>query len=96
VLISAEIGENLKILKEKIWEKLAFVRVYLKNGETVDKEEPLIIKAGRDLRWILANIPIPGKENFKSAKVFGPGAKYPGQEVSLAFSPQDESVVQFV
>jgi hypothetical protein len=96
ILISAEKGENLEPLKEEIWEKLDFVRVYLKSGEVVDKNDPLIIKAGRDLRWILANIAILGKENFKSARVFGPGAKYPGQEVSLTFSPRDESVVQFV
>jgi hypothetical protein len=96
VLISAEKGENLEELKEKIWGKLDFIRVYLKSGEAVDKDAPLIIKNGRDLQWILTNVPIRGKENFKSAKVFGPAAKYPGQEVSLAFSPRDESVVQFV
>jgi len=30
------------------------------------------------------------------AKVYGPGAKYPGQEVSLSFVPQDETIVQFI
>jgi hypothetical protein len=96
VLISAEKGENLEELKEKIWEKLNFIRVYLKNGEVIDKDDPLIIKKGQTLFWILENIAIAGREGFKSAKVFGPGAKYPGQEVSLTFIPQDETVVQFI
>jgi len=96
VLISAETGENLDVLKEKIWERLLFIRVYLKKGDTVDNDEPLILKEGRNLRWILENIAMSGKESFKSVRVFGPGAKYPGQEVSLNFIPQDESIVQFL
>ena len=96
ILVSAEIGENLEMLKEKIWEKLDFIRVYLKNNDEIDKNEPLIIKKGSSLSWILENIAIPKKENFKGAKVFGPGAKYSGQEVSLSFTPLDETIVQFV
>ena len=46
--------------------------------------------------WILSSVTIPGRETFKLAKAFGPGAKYPGQEVSLQFVPQDETVVQFI
>ena len=96
VLISSEIGENLDILKEKIWEKLNIIRVYLKKDEKIDFEKPLIVKKGVDLGWILSSVTIPGRETFKLAKVFGPGAKYPSQEVSLQFVPQDETVVQFI
>lgn len=96
VLISAENNQNLEVLKERIWQSLGFIRIYLKKGEKIDWQEPLVVKKGRDLNWILANITIPGKENFKSAKVFGPGAKYPGQEVSLSFQPVDETVVAFL
>lgn len=95
VLISSEISENLECLKEKIWEKLNLIRVYLKKDEKIDFEKPLIVKKGVDLNWVLNNVTIPGRETFRTAKVFGPGAKYPGQEVSLQFVPQDESVVQF-
>jgi len=96
ILISAESGENLEDLKEKLWLKLGLIRVYLKKAGKVDYQEPLIVKQGRDLNWILAKTTIPGKENFKSAKIFGLGAKYPGQEVSLTFLPQEGTVVQFL
>lgn len=95
IFISAEKNENLDELKEKIWEKLGLIRVYLKEGENVDYQDPLVIKKGLTLNWILENLAIHNKENLKKARVFGPGAKYPGQEVSLTFIPQDETVVQF-
>ncbi len=96
LLISAEDSDNFDELKEKIWEKLDFIRVYLKNNNEIDKNEPLIIKKGHSLAWILENVAMPKRETFKSAKVFGPGAKYPDQEVSFSFIPQDETIVQFM
>ena len=95
LFVSGIKDKNLDELKEVLWQKLQFIRVYLKNNDEIDKNDPLIIKKGSSLFWILENIAIPKKENFKSAKVFGPGAKYPGQEVSLSFVPLDETVVQF-
>lgn len=96
VLISSQIGENLELLKEKIWEKLEFIRVYLKKGEEIDYESPFIIKKGKSLKDLLKNISICNKEVFTSAKIYGPGAKYQGQEVSFNFIPQDETIVQFL
>lgn len=96
VLISSKIGENLEKLKEIIWNKLNFMRIYLKKGEKIDYQSPFILKKGSNLRDLLSKISICNKETFKSAKIFGPGAKYQGQEVSLTFIPQDETVVQFI
>ncbi|HUW24805.1 MAG TPA: GTPase [Patescibacteria group bacterium] len=96
VLVSAEDGKDLENLKEKIWEKLNLIRVYLKKDEKIDFEKPLIVKKGVDLAWILSSVTIPGRETFRAAKVFGPGAKYEGQEVSLAFVPEDGTVVKFL
>ena len=95
VLISAQDNKNLDSLKEEIWKNLDLIRVYLKEGEKVDYEYPLIIKEGMSLKEIIDNISIRNKENFNSAKVFGPGSKYPGQEVSFSFIPQDETIVEF-
>jgi hypothetical protein len=96
VFISAENSENLENLRKKIWEKLEFIRVYLKKDEQADLDAPFIIKKGLSLKNLLSNISICDKETFTKAKVYGPGAKYPGQEVSFSFIPQDETVVQFV
>lgn len=96
VLISAKNSENLDKLKERIWQSLSFIRIYLKKEDCTDFNLPLIAKEGRSLKEILEKLVIPNKESFKFAKIFGPGAKYPGQEVSFSFVPQDETIVQFV
>lgn len=96
VQISSEISENLEILKEKIWEKLNLIRVYLKREEVTDYEFPLIVHKGESLKEILERLFITDKDRFSAAKIYGPGAKFPGQEVSLIFFPQDETIVQFV
>jgi len=96
VLISAENNENLEKLKEKIWEGLKVIRVYLKRDEKVDRESPFILGQGKSLKDLLENISICDKDTFIAAKVYGPGAKYPGQEVSFSFVPEDETIVQFV
>ncbi len=96
LFISARESQSLDILKEKIWGKLQFIRVYLKKDGAIDYQSPLIIKKGSTLKNLLDNISICDKETFTKAKISGPGAKYQGQEVSFNFVPQDETVVQFV
>lgn len=94
-IISAQDKKNLDILKEKIWEKLEFMRVYLKK-ENIVKDEPFILKKRSSLNDLLEKISICTKDSFTKAKIFGSGAKFPGQEVSLSFIPQDETIVQFI
>jgi len=95
ILISAENNENLEKLKEKIWEGLKVIRVYLKRDENVDYQSPFVLRQGKSLKDLLENISICDKDTFIAAKVYGPGAKYPGQEVSFTFIPFDETIVEF-
>jgi len=96
ILISAQNDSELTEIKEKIWQLLSFIRVYLKKEEKIDFQSPLIVKKGQNLKQILEKLNICNKESFGSAKIFGSRAKFPGQEVSLDFIPTDETVVQFV
>lgn len=96
LVISAEKNIGIEELKQAIWSKLNLVRIYLKKeGLPPDTETPFILKQGENLNNILKNISICTKETFKKAKISGPGAKYPNQEVPLAFVPQDETIVEF-
>ncbi|HNP89501.1 MAG: GTPase ObgE [Microgenomates group bacterium ADurb.Bin219] len=96
LLISADKNTGLDQLKELIWQKLNFGRIYLKRpGMAADMENPFIIKLGESLSQILSKISICDKDTFTKAHVFGPGAKFPNQEVSLSFVPQEGTVVEF-
>jgi ribosome-interacting GTPase 1 len=91
ILISAKNKNNLEKLKEKIWEKLNLMRVYAKG----DLQRPFIVRQGSSLKKIIEKF-IPAKiENYQKARIWGPGAKFPGQLVSLSFCPSDGTIVQF-
>lgn len=94
--ISAEKEIGLEELKEAIWNKLKLARVYLKKKDSQpDFKNPFIIRQGESLSDILERISICTKDTFKKAKISGPQAKFPNQEVSLNFQPQDETIVEF-
>lgn len=94
VYISARDGVGLEELKEAIWQRLFLKRVYLKRrGLEADMEEPVIVKADFTIGQIAAKISTEMAAHTKSARIWGGNAKHPGQEVSLAFVPQDETIV---
>lgn len=95
--ISAEKEIGLEGLKEAIWEKLKLVRVYLRRpGKDADYKTPMIMRQGGTLSDALLKVGSDFAQNKTSAKIWGPGAKYPGQEVSLSAPVQDEIEVMFV
>lgn len=97
VFISAQKEIALEELKQKIWQSLNLIRVYLKKkGQEVDFQSPFILRKNQNLKELLKLISICEKETFKAAKIYGPGARYFGQEVGLDFKPQDEEIIQFI
>ena len=97
LLISAETGLGLDTLKETVWEKLKFITVYLvRPNEEPSNNNPIIVKRGKTLRDIAEEIGTEFAENKKQAKVWGSGAKFPGQEVSLSTSALDGMQVRFI
>ena len=97
VLISAEKGTGLDELKEKIWEKLNFVTLFLiKTDEEPHFNNPVIVKAGVTLESVNKSLGREFSENKKSAKIWGSGAKFAGQEVSLKTKVHDGMQIRFV
>ncbi|MFV1917242.1 MAG: OBG GTPase family GTP-binding protein [Patescibacteria group bacterium] len=95
--ISAEKGENINKLKELIWKKLKFVRVYLiRPSEKPNHHHPIIMKQGQLLKEIAAKVGSEFLEEKEKAKIWGNGAKYPGQEVSLKTHVAEGMQVRFV
>ena len=97
IYISADKGIGLNELKEKIWEKLDFIRVYLvKPSEEPSFENPIVAKSGQTLKDIAKNISEEFLESKSAAKIWGASARFPGQEVSLSTPALEGMQVRFV
>ena len=95
--ISAEKYIGLEKLKEEIWKRLDFVRVYLvREDEQPNFNNPMIVKTSTTLKEVQNAIGTEFSENKKGAKIWGTGSKFPGQDVSLKTIVQEGMQVRFV
>ena len=95
--ISAEKGAGLELLREKIWETLKFVTIYLiKPEEKPNTNNPIITKMGDALFDVAQGVGTDFADTKKKAKIWGPGAKHPGQEVSLKTQVRENMQVRFI
>jgi hypothetical protein len=79
--VSAEKNMNIDRLKELLYAKLKFIRVFLKEvGKKPDLDEPMIVRKGTTIADICNRIHRDFVKKFKFAKVWGKGAKFPGQQ----------------
>ncbi|MFC1649590.1 GTPase [Patescibacteria group bacterium] len=97
LMISAEKGSGIQILKEKIWDSLKFVRVYLvRKEEQPSMDNPIVMRKDQKLIDVANEIGTEFAEGKKKAKVWGTGAKFPGQIVSLSKEIKEGMQVRFV
>ncbi len=95
--ISAEKAINLDVLKEKIWEALSFVQVFLVNEhEEPSTNHPIIVKSDFTLLDVAQKVGTNFAATKKSAKIWGNSAKFYGQEVSLSTKVKDGMQVRFI
>jgi len=97
IFMSADKGIGVEEFKEKVWQGLGLVRVYLKKDRTseADKNEPLIVKNTATLDGVLRRISNQMRDDVGKAYIWGKGARFPGQEVSFKFQVFDEMEVYF-
>lgn len=95
VFVSATGKENIEKIKEIIWNSLDLVRIYMKRvGKNADKGEPLIMKSGVTTMKVCEKIHKEWAKKFKFAKIWGPSARFPGQEVGPDQVLKDEDIVE--
>ncbi|MEM3085375.1 MAG: GTP-binding protein [Nitrososphaerales archaeon] len=95
--VSADANINIEALKEEIFKKLDFIRIYMrpKNGEP-DYEEPLIARNGSTVRDVCNKIHRNMKDEFKYAMIWGKSVKFDGQKVGMNHKLFDEDVLTIV
>ncbi len=97
LFISAHKGEGIENLRERIWDKLDFVRIYLKKDEKQNPEaDPLIIKKGIGIRKMVEKINSDWIDLVSGALVWGKKVKFPGQKVSLNYHPVDGDIIYLI
>lgn len=97
IFMSADKDTNFDEFKEKVWQGLGLVRVYLKKDRSseADKNDPLIIERGKNLDDVLRKISNEMRDDVGKAYIWGKHARFPGQEVSFKFQVFDEMEVWF-
>jgi ribosome-interacting GTPase 1 len=97
IFISAEKEKGLDGLKERIWAELGLIRVYMdKPGRGVDREEPLILRAGDTVDDACEKLGGSFDERFRFARVTGPSAQHDEQQVGRDHELADEDVLRIV
>lgn len=97
IAISAEKNTNLDNLREEIWKKLEFIRVFLvRTSEKPSDNNPIVMQKGQTLLDVSEKLGTEFAENKKRAKIWGIGAKFAGQEVSLSLKVQEGMQIRFV
>jgi hypothetical protein len=97
VAISADQNRNVASLKEAIYNRLNFIRVYLKprNGEP-DFDEPLILTAGSTVTDVCVKIHRKFAGEAKYALVSGSSVRFNSQRVGMDHVLHDRDVVTIV
>jgi len=97
VFISAEEEKGLDALRERLWDELGLIRVYMdKPGRGVDYEEPLVLFEGSTVGDACEKLGGSFDERFRFARVTGPSAKHDDQQVGLDHELEDEDVLRIV
>lgn len=97
IKISAEFGIGIDELRTEIWKALGFVTVYLvKPDEEPGMSNPIVMKAKDNLKDVAIKIGADFAESKKLVKIWGTGAKFPGQEVSFDTKVEEGMQVRFL
>jgi small GTP-binding protein len=97
VMISAHTGYHMDEMKDRIYDTLGFMRVYLKpQSEAADLEEPLIVRRGSSVEDVCRKLHRDFVNRFRYARVWGHSVKHPGQRVGLPHRLKEGDLVTII
>ena len=95
--ISADANLNIDRLKERIYEKLKLIRVFMRpKGEETDYEKPMIVKNDASVLDVCNKVHREMKNALRYAQIYGKSAKYSGQKVGITHRLMDEDAITLV
>lgn len=97
ILISAKEKLGIKNLLELVWRKLGLINIYLvKPDEGPSYKNPMVVKNGVSLIDVAKRIGKDFAGRVSSAVIWGNGAKFAGQQVSLETKAEDGMQIRFI
>ena len=88
---------GIEELKKAIWDYLGFVKIYLvEQGQKPNQNNSIIAKKGETLFDITQKIGTEFAQSKKEAEIWGVGAKFPAQKVSMSTKIQEGMIVRFL
>lgn len=97
LLISADKKTHIDELKELLYKKLGFIRIYLKpQGQPPDMKEPLIVRYGFTIGDICDKLHRDFRKRFRYALVWGDSAKHKGQHVGQEHMLYDNDILTII
>jgi uncharacterized protein len=97
MMISAHTGYHMEELKERVYQALGFMRVFLKpQGDEADLEEPLIIRSGSSVEDVCRKLHRDFVDRFRYSLVWGDHVKHPGQRVGLKYKLHDGDLLSII
>jgi len=96
IFISANKKKGMVELLDLMYERLQFMRIYLKEvGKKADMKEPLIVQRGATVRDVCSKLHKDFVKKFKYIRLWGPTAKFDGQMIRNLKKPlQDGDIVE--
>jgi small GTP-binding protein len=95
LMISAINDTNLDLLRELIFQRLGFIRVFCKEvGKKPDLDAPVILQRSSTVEGLCLKLHKDFVSRFKIARVWGKSAKFPGQQLGLGHALLDQDVVE--
>lgn len=97
LLVSADKKMNTEELKEALFEKLGFIRIFMKpQGEQVDMDEPMIVRAGSTIGDVCDRLHRDFRKRFRYAQIWGASAKHEGQRTGLEHVLSDNDIITII
>jgi small GTP-binding protein len=87
--------ESLVAFKEAVWKLTGLMRVYLRHNKQVD-EEPLAMEPGATIIDVATKVHKELGTTFRGARIWGPSARFDGQQVGRDHAAQDGDIVEII
>jgi len=93
--ISAETGDGIEQLKEKIFIGMDSIRIYTKEPGKPASDDPIVLPKNSTVKDVAESILKGFSQKVKESRVTGPSSKFPNQRVGLEHQLKDKDIVEF-